>query len=81
MKHQSININTRVQCWKLLLILEHMNTELSESSVLNFTMVTFKSITETLKKRDVSLLRHIVDFFEDIRQSEHLRLIVLSYEQ
>ncbi|XP_051165330.1 protein CIP2A [Leptopilina boulardi] len=79
LKHQSHNINTRVQCCKLLIILEHMNTELSEKSILDFTQVTFKSIIEALEKRDVLLLRHVVDFFEDIRQTEHSRLILLSY--
>lgn len=80
-KHQSRNINTRVQCCKLLIILEHMNTELSEKSILDFTQVTFKSIIEALTKRDVLLLRHIVDFFEDVRQSEHSRLVLLSYTE
>lgn len=58
-----------------------MNTELSEKSILDFTQVTFKSIIEALKKRDVLLLRHIVDFFEDVRQSEHSRLVLLSYTE
>ncbi|XP_043472999.1 protein CIP2A homolog [Leptopilina heterotoma] len=80
LKHQSLNINTRVQCCKLLIILEHINTELSEKSILDFTLTTFKSIIQALEKRDVLLLRHIVDFFEDVRQkSEHSRLILLSY--
>ena len=73
------NINIRVQCCKLLIILEYTNCEILESYILDVAAVTFGTIVPALKNGDKLLLRHIVDFFEDIRQNERFRSILSSY--
>ncbi|XP_014223610.1 uncharacterized protein LOC106650209 [Trichogramma pretiosum] len=75
------NINVRVQCCKLLIILEHSNSEILESYILDVAAVTFTNIIPTLKSEDVLLLRHIVDFFDDIRQNERFRTVLLTYSK
>ncbi|XP_024941774.1 uncharacterized protein LOC107268725 isoform X2 [Cephus cinctus] len=79
LKIQSCNVNTRVQCCKLLIILEHTNKEISEKHIIDLATVTFSSLVTALRDKDVLLLRHIVDFFEDVRQNEHSRAVLLTY--
>ena len=73
------NISIRVQCCKLLIILEHSNSDIIDSYILDVAAVTFTNIIPTLKNQDVLLLRHIVDFFDDIRQNERFRTVLLTY--
>ncbi|XP_058800070.1 protein CIP2A homolog [Phymastichus coffea] len=73
------NINIRVQCCKLLIILEHANSDILDSYILDVATVTFTNIIPTLKNQDPLLLRHIVDFFDDIRQNERFRSVLLEY--
>ncbi|XP_015172465.1 PREDICTED: uncharacterized protein LOC107064351 [Polistes dominula] len=76
---QSNNVSTSVPCCKLLIILEDTNTNISEKHILDFAAVTFTSLISALKQKDVLLLRHIIDFFEDVGQNEHSRTILLTY--
>ncbi|XP_014215606.1 polyamine-modulated factor 1-binding protein 1 [Copidosoma floridanum] len=78
-KTRGQNINIRVQCCKLLIILEYANSDILDSYILDVALVTFTNIIPTLKKEDVLLLRHIVDFFDDIRQNERFRAVLLTY--
>lgn len=75
------NINIRVQCCKLLIILEPSNSDILDSYILDVAKVTFTNIMSTLKNEDNLLLRHIVDFFDDIRENDHFRRLLLNYEQ
>ncbi|CAK9795871.1 Protein CIP2A [Anthophora quadrimaculata] len=79
LKLQHCNVNTSVQCCKLLIILEHTNTNISEKYILDFAAVTFSSLITAMKQRDVLLLRHIIDFFDDVGQNEHSHSVLLSY--
>ncbi|XP_001606107.2 uncharacterized protein LOC100122500 [Nasonia vitripennis] len=76
-RRQSVNI--RVQCCKLLIILEHTNSDILDSYILDVAAITFTNIIPTLKNEDVLLLRHLVDFFDDIRHNEHYRTVLLTY--
>lgn len=76
---QSNNVSTSVPCCKLLIILEHTNTNISEKHILDFAAVTFTSLINALQEKDVLLLRHIIDFFDDVGQNEHSRSILLTY--
>lgn len=78
-KTRGQNINIRVQCCKLLIILEHANSDILDSYILDVATVTFANIIPTLKNQDSLLLRHIVDFFDDIRQNERFRAVLLKY--
>ncbi|XP_078043958.1 uncharacterized protein LOC144473709 [Augochlora pura] len=77
LQHCSVNIN--VQCCKLLIILEHTNMNISEKYILDFAAVTFSSLISAMKQRDVLLLRHVTDFFNDVGQNEHSHSILLTY--
>ncbi|KOC58895.1 Protein CIP2A [Habropoda laboriosa] len=79
LKLQHCSVNTSVQCCKLLIILEHTNTNISEKYILDFAAVTFSSLITAMKQRDVLLLRHIIDFFDDVGQKEHSHSVLLSY--
>ncbi|KAG5317679.1 CIP2A protein, partial [Pseudoatta argentina] len=73
------HVNTSVQCCKLLIILEPSNTSMYEKYITDFASVTFINLGKAMKQKDVLLLRHIVDFFNDIGQNEHWRNVLLTY--
>ncbi|KYN00114.1 PREDICTED: protein CIP2A homolog [Cyphomyrmex costatus] len=73
------HVNTSVQCCKLLIILEPTNTSMYEKYITDFASVTFINLGKAMKQKDVLLLRHIVDFFNDIGQNEHWRNVLLTY--
>lgn len=79
LKLQHCNVNTSVQCCKLLIILEHTNTNISEKYILDFAAVTFSSLITAMKQKDVLLLKHIIDFFDDVGQNEHSHAVLLTY--
>ncbi|XP_011499542.1 PREDICTED: protein CIP2A [Ceratosolen solmsi marchali] len=78
-KTRGQNVNIRVPCCKLLLILEHSNSDILDSYILDVAAFTFINIIPTLVDEDVLLLRHIVDFFDDIRQNDRFRTVLLTY--
>lgn len=73
------NPNIRMQVCKMLIILEQMKGVLPDTDVLNFVDVTFSTVTAAFESRDVFLLRHIVDFFKDVKDNEHFSLVMLKY--
>ncbi|KAL6260355.1 hypothetical protein P5V15_007885 [Pogonomyrmex californicus] len=73
------HVNTSVQCCKLLIILEPTNTNISEKYIMDFASLTFINLKTAMKQKDVLLLRHIVDFFNDVGQNEHSRNVLLTY--
>ncbi|XP_076246086.1 uncharacterized protein LOC143186346 [Calliopsis andreniformis] len=79
LKLQHCTANTSVQCCKLLIILEHTNTNIAEKHILDFAAVTFSSLITAMKQKDVLLLRHIIDFFNDVGQNEHSHSVLLTY--
>ena len=79
-KIQSCKPNTSVQCCKMMIILESTNKDISAKHWMEFVTMMFGSLETALKDRDILLLRHIVDFFDDIRQNEHSKSILLNYE-
>ncbi|XP_015512989.2 protein CIP2A homolog [Neodiprion lecontei] len=79
LKLQSYNMNTKVQCCKLLMVLESIHRELTDTDILDFATVTFCSLISALQEKNVLLLRHTVDFFDDVRQKEHSRNVLATY--
>lgn len=79
LKIQHYSVNTKVQCCKLLIILEHTNTNISEKSIWDFADVTFSSFITAMKQKDVLLLRHIIDFFDYVGQNEYSHAVLLTY--
>lgn len=75
------HVNTSVQCCKLLIILEPTNTNISEKYIMDFASVIFTNLKTAMEQKNVFLLRHIVDFFNDIVQNEHSRNILLTYSK
>ncbi|GAB1866513.1 Protein KIAA1524-like protein [Camponotus japonicus] len=73
------HVNTSVQCCKLLIILEPTNTNISEKYIMDFASITFTNLKTAMEQKNVFLLRHIVDFFNDVVQNEHSRNILLTY--
>ncbi|XP_053993168.1 uncharacterized protein LOC128884109 [Hylaeus volcanicus] len=79
LKLQRCNVNTSVQCCKLMIILEHSNTNISDKNILDFAAVTFTNLVTAMKQKDVLLLRHVIDFFNDVAQNEHSHSVLLTY--
>ncbi|XP_012256642.1 uncharacterized protein LOC105686413 [Athalia rosae] len=79
LKVQSYNINTRVQCCKLLIVLEDINRQIPDKDILDFAEVTFTSLVTALKDKNVLLLRHTVDFFDDVRQNDNSKAVLITY--
>lgn len=73
--------NISVQCCKLLIILEPTNTNISEKYVMDFVSLTFTNLRTAMKRKDILLLRHIVDFFNDVGQNEHSRNVLFTYSK
>ncbi|XP_043271949.1 uncharacterized protein [Venturia canescens] len=81
LKIQSQNVNTRVQCCKMMIILETDNKNISEKKILEFVATTFTSLISALKQRDAVVLQHIVEFFNDVvKQNEYSKSLILNYE-
>ena len=80
-KTNSQNVNIRVQCCKLLIILEHTSCDILDCYILDVATVTLKNIIPALNDEDNLLLRHMVDFFEDIRQNERFKAVLHQYEK
>jgi len=75
------NVSTSVQCCKLLIILEPTNTNISEKFIMDFASVTFINLRSAMNQKDILLLRHIIDFFNDVSQNEHSRNVLLTYSK
>lgn len=71
---------TEVQICKLLIILEHINGEIPEEDILNFISVTFRTIVEAFKFKDLIRMRHIVEFFLDVRCQSNQSKAVAEYD-
>ncbi|KAK0171121.1 hypothetical protein PV328_008878 [Microctonus aethiopoides] len=74
------NVNTRVQCRRFNIIMEQMNKDIPDEIILEFVMVIFQSLVAGLADIDVLLLRNIVEYFDDGRQNEHSRSVLISYQ-
>jgi hypothetical protein len=68
---QSDNTFTKVQVYKLLLVLEHVSGQIPHIDVNNLIDLIFIVLEEGLNQNNIFALRHTIDFFIDI--SEHLR--------
>lgn len=64
----------------MLIILEHINGEIPEEDILNFIRITFKTIVEAFKSKDIIRLRHIVEFFLDVGNENNQRKTVSLYD-
>ncbi|KAL0267161.1 UNVERIFIED_CONTAM: hypothetical protein PYX00_009509 [Menopon gallinae] len=71
--------NIKMQVCKMLIILEQMKGVLPDTDILNFVDVTFSTVTAAFESRDIFLLRHIVDFFKDVKENEHFCSVMLKY--
>lgn len=68
---QSDNTFTKIQVYKLLLVLEHVSGQIPHTDVNNLIDLTFIVLEEGLNQNNIFALCHTIDFFIDI--SEHLR--------
>lgn len=66
---------------KLLIILEHINGQVPQEDILNFVRVTFRTIVEAFEGKDLIRLRHIVEFFLEVRGQKNRLDAVALYEQ
>lgn len=78
LKLQSSSVNTRVQCCKILMIMEQESQDIPEKFIFDFVDITFRSLVSALSEKDVPLLQHIVEFFDDVRQNEHTKNALIS---
>lgn len=78
-KRQASSINIRVQYCKLLIILEQTKNEIPEKIILEFVMMTFQNLSLALSQKDILSLKHVVEFFEDVRQNEHSKSALTIY--
>ncbi|KAF7989199.1 hypothetical protein HCN44_007729 [Aphidius gifuensis] len=78
LKLQSSSVNTRVQCCKILMIMEQESQDIPEKFIFDFVDITFRSLVSALSEKNVLLIQHIVEFFDDIRQNEHTKNALVS---
>ena len=67
------------QVCKLLIILENIAGEIPDTDILNFVNVSFSTIGDAFKSKDVFLLKHMVDFFKDVQSNPHSREVLHTY--
>lgn len=72
---------SRIKICKFLIILENMGKNLSEKMVLQFVTVTFNSIVPALKNRDAQVLRHIIEFYTNVKSNEQCYVTLKKYER
>lgn len=74
------HISISMQCCKLLIILDQVNTNGSVKCQ-HFVSLTFANLKTAVKQKDVLLLRQIIDFFNDVAQNEYMRNALLTYSK
>lgn len=79
LKLQRDKVDTRVQVCKLMMILDHLSKDIPDAEILTFVMVTFTMLGKAFDCGNVCLMRHIVDFFKDIKDNAHARNVLASY--
>lgn len=78
---QNENVNTQVQVCKLLIILEHLSGDIPPSDIRNLIIATFATLKEAFKANDIFLLRHIIDFFNDVRNNNQSCEVLRNYDR
>lgn len=58
-----------------------MNGKLPIESLIKLTEVTFKSMIEAFRTKNAILLRHIIEFFLDIKLQDGRKNFIVHYEQ
>lgn len=51
--------------------MEHVKGEIPDDVILNFINVTFRTVVEAYKTYDLMRLKHIIEFFIDIKSQKH----------
>lgn len=69
-----------VHICKLLIILDYKSGIVPEEALRKLVEVTFKSITEAYKEKNSILLRHVVEFFLDIKKQNGQSHCITNYE-
>lgn len=69
-----------VHVCKLLIVLDYMQGNVPNSTFVKLIEVTFKSMIEAFKVNDSILLRHIVEFFLDIKKQNEDSNKLFNYE-
>lgn len=57
-----------VHVCKLVIILNHMDGKVPEDAFIKLVQVTFRTLIEAFKSREVILLRHVIEFFLDVKK-------------
>lgn len=81
LKMKPASEESRIKICKFLIILENMGKNLSEKMVLQFVTVTFNSIVPALKNRDAQVLRHIIEFYTNVKSNEQCYVTLKKYER
>ncbi|XP_008557223.1 uncharacterized protein LOC103578059 [Microplitis demolitor] len=76
---QNGSISIRVQCCKLLIMMEQVTKTIPDQLIFEFVVVTMQNLLTVLQNQDTSVLRHLVEFFEDVRLDESSRTALASY--
>ncbi|KAG8235558.1 hypothetical protein J437_LFUL015399 [Ladona fulva] len=63
----TISLDANIQVSKMLVIMEGVSGGIPDASMQTFIHLTFTSMKEALIQGNTSLLRHVVDFFADVR--------------
>lgn len=81
LKLQSDDIFIKIQVYKLLLVLEQVSGQVPHVEIGNLIDVIFIVLEEGLKLKNMFVLRHTVDFFNDISEHSHWKNSVLEYSK
>ncbi|XP_054262617.1 uncharacterized protein LOC128986323 [Macrosteles quadrilineatus] len=73
------NVETSVQVCKLLMVLDHLSSNVPDAEILTFVRVSFIRIRKAFLSGNYYHMRHIVHFFRDAKDSKHGRKVLLTY--
>lgn len=62
-----------------MMMLDNLSKDIPDAEILTFVMVTFTMLGKAFDCGNVCLMRHIIDFFKDIKDNTHTRIVLASY--
>ncbi|CAD6236880.1 GSCOCG00008277001-RA-CDS [Cotesia congregata] len=76
---ESANIRIRVQCCKLLVVMEQINKKIPERVILGFVTTLMQNLPSAVADKDNDTIKLLVELFEEMQANEHFRPGLLAY--
>lgn len=62
-----------------MMVIDELSGSVPDGDILTFVKVSFRRIRKAFTLGNANLMRHIVDFFRDAKESEHGKNVLLTY--